>query len=95
MTVLKTPWDGHWMYGDYIGFLHHALGQKFYVDAYRKASGNKWTPAGTVAEQMVDQATGADLAFLQGFSDWIATNIFGTPDDVFGNHPIANGETVH
>lgn len=95
MTVLKTPWDGHWMYAEYVAFFHHALGVGAYLSAYRAESGNNWEPAETPEARMIDKATGADLAFLQGFSDWIATNIFGTPDDVFGNHPIANGETVH
>lgn len=95
MTVLKTPWDGHWMYGDYIGFFHFALGDQVLLDQYRKFSGNNWQPAETPEGRMIDKAAGADLEFLQGYSDWLVEKVFGTPDDVFGNQHIADGETVH
>jgi len=32
---------------------------------------------------MIDQATGADIAFLQRFSDWVEENLFGSPDQIF------------
>jgi hypothetical protein len=95
MAFIKTPWDDHWMYADYIGFFHHALGEKELLDEYRKVSGNSWTPAATTEGRMIDKATGADVAFLQGYSDWLVANVFGSPKDVFGEDATQHGETVH
>ncbi len=78
---LKTSWDGHFMLPDFMGCLHWALGDEKTLSAYRKATGDKWTPPKNPAEKMIDQATGADTAFLQRFSYWVEENLFGRPED--------------
>jgi hypothetical protein len=79
---LKTAWDGHYMLPDFMGCVYWALGDAKTLGAYRKATGDNWTPPKTPAEKMIDQATGADTAFLQRFSDWVEQNLFGRPEDL-------------
>lgn len=82
---LKTSWDGHFMQGGFLSCLHWALGHEPTLAAYRAATGDNWRPPASPSERMIDQATGADLAFLQRFSDWVELNVFGRPQDMEGD----------
>ena len=83
--TLKTSYDDDpLMYASFVGCLHWALGDKKTVDRYREETGDNFSPASSPEARMIDQATAADIAFLQRFSDWFEKNIFGTPNQVFG-----------
>lgn len=84
-TTLKTSYDDDpIMYAAFVGCLHWALGEKIIVERYREETGDNFAPARSPEARMIDQATGADIAFLQSFSDWVEKNVFGSPEQVFG-----------
>jgi hypothetical protein len=76
---LRTAWDDHYMYPAYLGFLSFALGNVDILAQYRAETGDKWQPGKTSLERMIDEATGAELRFLQSFSDFCERAHFGTP----------------
>jgi hypothetical protein len=81
---LKTSYDDDpIMFGFFMGCVRWALGEKRVMAEYRKQTGDAFSPATTAEARMIDQATGADIAFLQRFSDWVEENLFGTPDQIF------------
>ncbi|WP_273727493.1 hypothetical protein [Brucella gallinifaecis] len=82
---LKTSYDDDpLMYGFFIGCLRWALGHEEVLQRYRSETGNRYRVGKNALERMIDEATGADLAFLQSFSDWVEVNLFGTPEQVYG-----------
>lgn len=83
-TKLKTSWDDHYMLSAYLGSLRWALGEKPVVERYRAETGDRFVPASTPEGRMIDSATGADIGFLQRFSDWHEANVFGRREDVVG-----------
>jgi hypothetical protein len=52
------------------GFVSFALTD--FMDEYREDTGDKFKPATSGIDQMIDQATGADRAFVGRFVDWCA-----------------------
>ncbi|HEV7247961.1 MAG TPA: hypothetical protein VGN93_13335 [Shinella sp.] len=80
--TIVTAWDEHFMLPDFMGCVHWAIGDEKTLAAYRKTTGDEWTPGKTPVGRMIDQATGADREFLQRFSDWVADNLFGRPEDL-------------
>jgi hypothetical protein len=72
------------MYGAFVGCVSWALGNPEIMAWFREETGDRFQPAKNAIEQMIDKATGNDLAFLQRFSDWVEVNLFGTPAQVFG-----------
>lgn len=82
---LKTSYDNDpIMYGFFVGCVHWALGNETVLDEYRRQTGDGFQAPQNPFDQMIDKATGNDLAFIQRFSDWVELNLFGTPDDVYG-----------
>lgn len=82
---LQTSYDGDpLMFAPFVGCLHWALADKKIVDRYREETGDNYSPASSLEARVIDEATGADMAFLQRFSDWFEKNILGTPEQVFG-----------
>jgi hypothetical protein len=79
---LKTSWDDHYMFPAYVGFLSFALGNAEIVAQFRASTGNLWKPGRNPLEHMIDEATGAELMFLQAFSDFCEREHFGTPADL-------------
>ncbi|MDH0125781.1 hypothetical protein N7376_17400 [Brucella intermedia GD04153] len=84
--TLKTSYDDDpIMFGFFMGCVRWALVEKRVMDEHRKQTGDKFSPASTAEARMIDHATGADIAFLQRFSDWVEENLFGSPDQIFGD----------
>lgn len=80
---LITPYDDNRLHrAAFIGCLHWALGEPEILSRFRSETGNTWQPAKSPVDRMVDKATGADFNFMQEFSDWVAKNIYGMPDDI-------------
>lgn len=93
MAELKSPWSGHWREGEYFRFVRWALGQPPIRAQYREATGDTFEPS---VESMDDQIqSGEAHAFVQRFSDWLAPNVFGLPDDDFDEPQIVMGRTMH
>lgn len=62
------------------GSLRFALGRDDIMAAFREATGNQWKPARTPLDSMIDDATGASLAFIRAFAKWHNENIWGEVD---------------
>jgi hypothetical protein len=93
MTNLITPWTGHWREGEYLSFVKWALGEEPLRRQYREATGDTFEPA--VSQPATDQQikSGEAFAYIQRYSDWLAANVFGTPDNV--GEPIVVGRVLH
>lgn len=47
---------------------------------FQDDTGMRWRPARSGIEQMIDKATGSDVAFLGAFIAWFNVNIWGSMD---------------
>lgn len=79
---LKTSWDDHYMLVAYLGCLSWVLSEDEVLEAFRKETENNWKPPKYPLGKAIDHATGIDFVFIQGFSDFVESNIFGTSDDL-------------
>lgn len=61
----------------WIGGIRYALGNDEMIAAFRKDTGNRWSPGRTPLERMIDEAAGADGAFFLAFAEWFTKNIWG------------------
>lgn len=80
--TLRTSWRDHIMEPAFLGFVYWALNDAEMLALYRQQTGDDWRPARTPFEKLIDEATRADLHFLQSFSDWCEREHFGTPADL-------------
>jgi hypothetical protein len=78
---ITTPWDDHYMLPAFLGCVSWALTEPDMLCRFREKTGNNWALGRPGLEQMIDRATGADRQFFQQFSDWVADEVFGKPDD--------------
>jgi hypothetical protein len=60
----------------WMGSMSFALQSDWALGAFRKATGNTWTP-GIGLDAMIDRATGADLDFIRKFAKWHNENLWG------------------
>lgn len=91
--TLITPWDGHWRLGEYLSFVQWAVGQESILKNYRASTGDVFQLS-TDSEAIACQVQSGEVAaFLQRFSDWVAPNVFGLPDD-HDLHTV-EGRTLH
>lgn len=84
---LTTPYDDDpLMLPAFLGCVRWALGNDELVARYKMETGDTLfdIPGAGQAEH-----------FIQRFSDWIAANVFGQPDDVYGGECDNDGETRH
>lgn len=51
--------------------------------AFQQATGRKWSPPRSGLDLMIDEATGANRAFIEAYITWFNQN-------VWGNEPIDN-----
>lgn len=82
MSKLKTSWDGHYMYPAFVGFVSFALQEPEILAQYRAETGDQYREPVSMLDKAIDEASGADLAFLQRFSGFCESRHFGTPDDL-------------
>lgn len=64
----------------WLGCIRYALGNPEIVAAFRHATGNKWEPGKTPLDRMIDEATGADRAWVEAFVRWVNVNVWGPID---------------
>jgi hypothetical protein len=93
MNELVTPWTGHWREAEYLSFVRWALGEEPLRRQYREATGDAFEPAAGGIEMNQQIISGDAMAWLTRFAEWLARNVFGTPDEV--GEPIVVGRTVH
>ncbi|WP_275790510.1 hypothetical protein [Pararhizobium gei] len=75
--TFTTPWDNDpLMLPAFVGCVSWALGNDEIVARYKMETGD--TLFGI-------PGAGEPAHFVQRFSDWVAENIFGTPDDVYSD----------
>ena len=76
----------------WLGSLKYALGREDVLAAFQQETGNTYTPPRTALEQMIDEATGAEYAFLLAFAKWHNAAIWG--EDADGKPIDGRKETV-
>lgn len=69
------------MVGAWLSALHYAIGDAEALATFRALTGNKWTPGKSGLEQMIDDASGAQEAFVREFVEWFNANIWGPMED--------------
>lgn len=67
MAGITTPWDDHYMLPAFLGCVRWALGNDDIVASFRKETGGNLS---------------ADFDSMQRFSNWVAENVFGKPEDL-------------
>jgi hypothetical protein len=60
----------------WLGLLHYALGQPEMVAQFRQDTGHQWHPGSTPLDRLVDEATGAERAFLEAFAAWVNATLW-------------------
>jgi len=78
--LMPPPDTPLYMYGAWVGALHHALGDENIVEGFRLETGMRWTPGKTAIERMIDEATGANEKFLRTFVEWFNARVWGPLD---------------
>ena len=80
IVALRPADTPEYMTGAWLGCIRFALGKPEIVAAFRADTGNKWEPATTWIDRMIDQQTGAEWAFLKAFTEWANVNVWGPLD---------------
>lgn len=62
------------------GCLEWAIGETQIVAAFRKDTGNNWSPATSPLDKMIDEACGVGEDFLRQFIEWFNVNVWGPID---------------
>lgn len=60
--------------------LRWAIGDPQIVANYRADTGDNWQPGTTPIDRMIDDSSGAGLAFARSFAKWFNANIWGEVD---------------
>lgn len=92
--TLITPWDGHWRLAEYLSFVRWATGEEKILGQYRDATGDMFKISADANGLDQQIQSGEVSAWLQRFSDWVAPNVFGLPDDA-DQPAIIIGRTLH
>jgi hypothetical protein len=80
--------DGHYLAGPTgtaqisipvreLGCLHWAIGNEKVLAWFKSETGSQYLPPRSAIERMIDEATGADTAFILKFAAWMTENIWG------------------
>jgi hypothetical protein len=75
--IMKYLPDHPVMAMGWMGALHWAIGQTECLETFRADTGIAWTPGRTPIDRMIDDATGADHAFIEAFIPWFHANVWG------------------
>lgn len=67
LDALRPTDTPAFMQGAWLGCIRFALTKPGILEAFRRDTGNRWTPARSGLDQMIDEATGADLQFFEAF----------------------------
>ncbi|WP_312809328.1 hypothetical protein [Agrobacterium cavarae] len=97
MSKLKTPWTGHWREGEFTGFVQWSLGKEPIMREYREMTGDTFEFSSDPQTRDVQVASGEVLAFFERYAEWIAENVFGTPDGgtIDNQGTITMNRTLH
>lgn len=60
--------------------MHWAIQEPTILDAFRKATGNRWQPGTTPMDRAIDDATGAGDDFVKQFILWANEFVWGKID---------------
>ena len=84
---IRPAWLGHLMF---------AIGNPDILAAFRADTGNNYQPTGIPINDMIDQATGVDAAFILEFIKWTNKNLWGEVNGraCNGDEPEL-GESIH
>lgn len=61
----------------WLSCLSWAMTEPEILAAFRQDTGHAWAPGRTPLDRMVDEATGADKAFLEAFAAWMNVHVWG------------------
>jgi hypothetical protein len=68
------------MFPAWIGAIRFALGTAEAMEGFRRDTGNQRAPGKTPLDRMIDEACGADIAFLESFIKWANVAVWGPLD---------------
>lgn len=77
---LKPADTPDYMVEAWLGCISWALTEPAVLEQFQIDTGNRWTPGRNGLEQAIDKATGADVAFLTQFIQWVNANVWGPID---------------
>jgi hypothetical protein len=77
----------------WVGALHYALGEPSIMARYRADTGDKWMPASTAIDKMIDEASGRKQKFLVAFVRWFNEHVWG-PIDAPDNEDHADNGVI-
>lgn len=77
---LKPADTPDYMTGMWVACITWAIGVEEILDAFRSDTGNVWKPSNIPLERMIDQASGAEEAFIKQFVEWVNVKIWGPID---------------
>lgn len=77
LMPLTTP---DYMAPAWAGCLHWAIGCDEIREAFFEQTGCRWSPPRNGLDRMIDEATGADRAFIEKFVGWFNENVWGDMD---------------
>jgi len=63
----------------WVSCLRWALGNEDVLAQFRQDTGTRWVPGKGALDRMIDEATGADRAFIEAFAEWFNSNVWGEP----------------
>lgn len=79
--TITTPWDDHWRQPEFLNFVRWAVGRPELRKRYRDATGDDFELELDQEKMRAQVERGEALEYMQRFTDWIAENVFGTPDE--------------
>ena len=80
VTDLLPADTPEYMMPAWVAAIRWALAQKWVLATYRTDTGDQYKPARSPIDQMIDEATGREEAFMISFVKWFNVNIWGPID---------------
>jgi len=62
----------------WVDCLRWAIGEPECLEAFKADTRSQWIPPRTALDRMIDEATGAQEAFIRQFVDWFNANVWGS-----------------
>lgn len=61
----------------WLGFIGFAIRQDWLIKEYREDTSDKYRPAMSPIDKLIDEATDHDWQFIKSFVDWLNRNYWG------------------
>lgn len=74
---LKPADTPDYMMPAWLGCISFAMNTPDVFETFRTETGNKWQPARTPIDRMIDESIGAEWEFIKAFVLWVNVNVWG------------------